>query len=48
MDEIFRAEHLKKILHEKKTCSVSTSITVKATDDVSFSLKKGEVFVFSW
>jgi len=46
VDEILRVEHLKKYF-TKKGIFGSKSVTVRATDDVSFSLKKGEVFVLA-
>ena len=46
MDEILKVEHLKKHF-VKKGLFNSKSSTVRATDDVSFSLKKGEVFVLA-
>ncbi|MBC8517040.1 MAG: ABC transporter ATP-binding protein [Nitrosopumilus sp.] len=46
MDEILRVEHLKKHFI-KKGMFGAKSVTVRATDDVSFSLKKGEVFVLA-
>jgi len=46
MNEILRVEHLKKYF-TKKGLFGSKSTTVKATDDISFSLKKGEVFVLA-
>ncbi len=46
MNEILRVEHLKKYFI-KKGIFGSKSTTVRATDDVSFSLKKGEVFVLA-
>jgi peptide/nickel transport system ATP-binding protein len=46
LDEILRVEHLKKYFI-KKGMFGSKSVTVRATDDVSFSLKKGEVFVLA-
>ena len=46
MSEILRIEHLKKYFIKKNIFSSKTSI-VKATDDVSFNLKKGEVFVLA-
>ena len=46
MDEILRVEHLTKFFVKKGIFS-SQIITVKATDDVTFSLKKGEVFVLA-
>ena len=46
MDEILRIEHLKKYYIKKQWFHSKSSI-VKATDDVSFSLNKGEVFVLA-
>ena len=46
LDEILRIEHLSKFFIKKSIFSSKTS-TVKAVDDVSFSLKKGEVFVLA-
>ena len=46
MSEILRVEHLKKYF-TKKGMFGTKSVTVRATDDVSFSLKKGEVFVLA-
>ncbi len=46
LDEILRIEHLSKFFIKKGIFSTKTS-TVKAVDDVSFSLKKGEVFVLA-
>ena len=46
MNEILRVEHLKKYF-TKKGMFGSKSTTVRATDDVSFSLKQGEVFVLA-
>jgi len=46
LDEILRIEHLTKFFIKKGIFSSKTS-TVKAVDDVSFSLKKGEVFVLA-
>ena len=46
MDEILRIEHLSKFFIKKGIFSKKT-ITVKAVDDISFSLKKGEVFVLA-
>ena len=46
MVEILRVEHLKKYF-TKKGMFGTKSVTVRATDDVSFSLKKGEVFVLA-
>ena len=46
MEEILRVEHLKKYFIKKQMFSSQVSI-VKATDDVSFSLNKGEVFVLA-
>ena len=46
MTEILKIEHLKKYFVKKKIFSSETSV-VKATDDVSFSIKRGEVFVLA-
>ena len=46
MNEILRVEHLKKYFI-KKGLFGSKSATVRAADDISFSLKKGEVFVLA-
>lgn len=46
LDEILKVEHLSKFFVKKGIFS-SQIITVKATDDISFSLKKGEVFVLA-
>jgi peptide/nickel transport system ATP-binding protein len=46
LDEILRVEHLKKYFIKKNIFSSKTS-TVKASDDVSFHLNKGEVFVLA-
>lgn len=46
MSEILRVEHLKKYF-TKKGMFGSKSATVRATDDVSFSLNRGEVFVLA-
>ena len=46
MDEILRIEHLKKYFIKKHLFSSQVS-TVKAADDISFSLNKGEVFVLA-
>ena len=46
MNEILRIEHLKKYF-VKKSIFKSKSSIVKATDDVSFTLHKGEVFVLA-
>jgi len=46
VNEILKVEHLKKHF-TKKGLFGSKSTTVRATDDVSFSLKKGEVFVLA-
>jgi len=46
VSEILKVEHLKKYF-TKKGIFGSKSTTVRATDDVSFSLKKGEVFVLA-
>lgn len=45
MDEILRIEHLKKYFVKKGM--FGTKSTIRATDDVSFSLNKGEVFVLA-
>jgi peptide/nickel transport system ATP-binding protein len=46
LTEILKIEHLKKYFIKKKMFSSKIS-TVKAVDDVSFSIKKGEVFVLA-
>jgi len=46
VSEILKVKHLKKYF-TKKGIFGSKSTTVRATDDVSFSLKKGEVFVLA-
>jgi len=46
MNEILRVEHLKKYF-TKKGIFDSKSSTVRATDDISFAVKKGEVFVLA-
>ncbi len=46
LTEILKIEHLKKYYIKKKIFSSESSI-VKATDDVSFSIKRGEVFVLA-
>ncbi|WP_148680072.1 ABC transporter ATP-binding protein [Nitrosopumilus maritimus] len=46
MDEILKIEHLKKYF-TKKGMFGKESDTVRATDDISFSVKKGEVFVLA-
>lgn len=46
MDEILRIEHLSKFFTKKGIFSRKTTM-VKAVDDVSFALKKGEVFVLA-
>lgn len=46
MSEILKVEHLKKHF-TKKGLFGAKSNTVRATDDVSFSIKKGEVFVLA-
>lgn len=46
MDEILRVEHLSKFFIKKGIFSKKI-ITIKAVDDISFSLKKGEVFVLA-
>ena len=45
MDEILKIEHLRKYFVKKGM--FGTKSTIKATDDVSFSLNKGEVFVLA-
>jgi len=46
LNEILRVEHLKKYFIKKNIFNYKTT-TIKATDDVSFVLKKGEVFVLA-
>jgi len=46
VNEILKVEHLKKYF-TKKGFFGSKSATVRAVDDVSFSIKKGEVFVIA-
>ena len=46
LTDILKIQHLKKYYIKKKIFS-SKSAIVKATDDVSFSIKKGEVFVLA-
>jgi len=46
LNEILKIKNLKKYYIKKKIFSSETSI-VKATDDVSFSIKRGEVFVLA-
>ena len=46
VEEILRVEHLKKYFTKKGLFSSKTT-TVRAVDDVSFALKKGEVFVLA-
>ena len=46
LTEILKIEHLKKYYVKKKIFSSNSSI-VKAVDDISFSIKKGEVFVLA-
>jgi len=46
LSEILRVKHLKKYFVKKNIFSSKTSI-IKATDDVSFFLNKGEVFVLA-
>lgn len=46
MEDILKVEHLSKSFVKKGILS-SNIISVKATDDVTFSLKKGEVFVLA-
>ncbi len=45
MDEVLRIEHLKKYFVKK--AMFGTKSTVKAADDVSFTLNKGEIFVLA-
>lgn len=47
MDEILRVEHLKKYFVKKGTVFGAKAVTVRAADDVSFSIKRGEVFVLA-
>jgi len=46
LDEILKIEHLRKFFI-KKNIFRSKTITIKAVDDISFTLKKGEVFVLA-
>lgn len=46
MDEILRIENLRKFFIKKSIFRTKT-VTIKAVDDISFSLKKGEVFVLA-
>jgi len=46
MDEILRIENLKKHFIKKSIFSSKSSI-VRATDDISFSVRKGETFVLA-
>ena len=46
MEEILKIEHLRKFFI-KKNIFRSKTITIKAVDDISFTLKKGEVFVLA-
>ena len=46
LSEILKIEHLKKYYIKKKIFSSDSSI-VKATDDISFSINRGEVFVLA-
>jgi peptide/nickel transport system ATP-binding protein len=46
LDEILRVEHLSKFFIKKGIFSKKI-ITIKAVDDISFSLKRGEVFVLA-
>ena len=46
MDEILRIENLRKFFI-KKSIFRTKIVTIKAVDDISFSLKKGEVFVLA-
>jgi peptide/nickel transport system ATP-binding protein len=46
MDEILKVEHLKKYFTKKGMFGAKSS-TVRATDDISFSVKTGEVFVLA-
>jgi len=46
LTEILKIEHLKKYFIKKKMFTSETS-TVKAVDDISFSIKQGEVFVLA-
>ncbi|PIW35759.1 MAG: oligopeptide ABC transporter ATP-binding protein, partial [Nitrosopumilales archaeon CG15_BIG_FIL_POST_REV_8_21_14_020_33_23] len=46
MDEILKIEHLRKFFIKKNIFRPKT-VTIKAVDDISFTLKKGEVFVLA-
>lgn len=46
MEEILRVESLTKFFIKKSIFS-KKAITIKAVDDISFTLKKGEVFVLA-
>lgn len=46
LNEIIRIEHLKKYFTKKGMFEKESNI-VRATDDISFSVKKGEVFVLA-
>jgi len=46
LEEILKIEHLRKFFI-KKNIFRSKTITIKAVDDISFTLKKGEVFVLA-
>ncbi|WP_316507196.1 oligopeptide/dipeptide ABC transporter ATP-binding protein [Nitrosopumilus sp.] len=46
MNDILKVEHLKKYFIKREMFS-SKSTVIRATDDVSFSLKEGEVFVLA-
>jgi peptide/nickel transport system ATP-binding protein len=46
LDEILRIENLRKFFIKKSIFRTKT-VTIKAVDDISFSLKKGEVFVLA-
>lgn len=46
MDEILRIENLRKFFIKKSIFRTKT-VTIKAVDDISFSLRKGEVFVLA-
>lgn len=46
LDDILKIEHLSKFFIKKSIFSKKT-ITIKAVDDVSFVLKRGEVFVLA-
>lgn len=46
VEDILQIQHLSKFF-VKKGIFNSQTVTVKATDDVSFNLKRGEVFVLA-